>query len=46
MLIFLPAGRKTSVLYLSEAVVRNGNSDLDSREVHGPRGRPVGPGRV
>ena len=46
MLFFLPSGRKTSVLYLSDAIVRDGDSDLDSPEVHGPCGRPLGPGRV
>jgi len=35
---FPSGGRKTSVLYLSEAVVRDGDSDLDSPEAHGPRG--------
>jgi len=35
---FLPSGQKTSVLYLSGAVVREGDADLDSPEVHGPRG--------
>jgi len=34
------------VLYLSAAGVRGGDSDLDSPEVHGPRGRLIGPGRV
>jgi len=38
--------QKTSVLYLSGTGVRNGDSDLDSREVYGPRGRLIGPGRV
>jgi len=38
VLFFLPLGWKTSVLYLSEASVRDGDSDLDSPEVHGPCG--------
>ena len=38
--------RKTSVLYLSGSSVRNGDSDLDFAEVHGPCGRLIGPGRV
>jgi len=38
--------RKTSVLYLRLGGVRNGDSDLDSHEVHGPRGLLIGPGRV
>ena len=43
-LIFLPSGRKTSVLYLSDGGMRGGDSDLDSPKVHGPRGRLIGPG--
>jgi len=43
---FLPSGWKTSVLYLSGTVVREGDVDLDSPKVHRPRGRPIGPGRV
>ena len=46
MLVFLPSRQKTSVVYMSEAGVRNGDSDLDSPEVDGPRGRLIGPGRV
>ena len=38
--------RKTSFLYLSDAGMRNGDSDLDPPEVHGPHGRLIGPGRV
>jgi len=33
-----PLGQKSSIFYLSEAVVRDGDSDLDSPEVHGPCG--------
>jgi len=46
VVIFLPLGRKTSVLYLTGAGVRDGDSDLDSPEVHGPRTRLIGPDRV
>ena len=35
---FLPLGWKTSVLYLSDAGVRDGDSDLYSPEVYGPHG--------
>jgi len=38
MLSSLPSGQKTSVLYLSDAGMRGGDSDLDFPEVHGPRG--------
>jgi len=38
--------RNPFLFYLREAGVRNGDSDLDSPEVCGPRGRPIGPGRV
>ena len=44
--LFVPSERKTSALYLSEAVVRTGDSDLDPPEVHGPCGRLIGPGWV
>ena len=43
---FLPLGRKTLHFYLSEAVMRNGDSDLDSPKVHGPCRRLIGPGGV
>jgi len=33
-----PSRQKPSVLYLSDAGVRGGDSDLDSPEMHGPRG--------
>jgi len=46
VLLVPPVRRKTSVLYLSDGGVRGGDSDLDSPEVHGPRGRLIGPGRV
>ena len=46
VLFFPPSGQKTSVLYLGDAGVRGGDSDLDSPKVHGPRGRLIGPGRV
>ena len=46
VLIFLLSERKTSVLYLSDAGVRGGDLDLDSPEVHRPRGRLIDPGRV
>jgi len=43
---FSLVGRKPLPFYLSVASVRDGDSDLDSPEVHGPRGRPIDPGRV
>jgi len=43
---FLTLGWKTLRFYLSEDVVRNGDSDLDSPKVHGPYGRLIGPGGV
>jgi len=46
VLFSLPSERKTSVLYLSDTGVRGGDSDLDSPEVHGPRGQLIGSGRV
>ena len=46
MLIFLPLGKEPQSLYLSDAGVRGGDSDLDSPEVPGPRGQLIGPGRV
>jgi len=46
VLIFLPSGKEPQSLYLSDAGMRGGDSDLDSPEVHGPRGRLIGPGRV
>jgi len=46
VLFFLPSGRKPSLFYLSKASVRDGKSDLDSPEVHRPRRRLIGPGRV
>ena len=43
----LPSVRaKNLSLTLSDAGVRGGDSDLDSTEVHGPRGRLIGPGRA
>jgi len=36
--VSFPSGQKASVLYMRGAVVRGGDSDLDSPEVHGPRG--------
>jgi len=45
--LFSPPSRwKPSVLYLSDAGVRGGDSDLDSPEVHGPYGQLIGPDRV
>jgi len=46
VLLVPPVGWKTSVLYLSDAGVRGGDSDLDSPEVHGPHRRLIGAGRV
>ena len=38
--------RKSVLFYPSTAVVRSGDSDLDSPEVHGPHGQLIGPGKV
>ena len=44
--LFSLSGRETSPFYLHGVGVRIGNSDLDSPEVCGPRGRLIRPGRV
>jgi len=46
VLMFPPSGRKVHLFYLRAAVVRSGDSALDSPEVPGSCGRLIGPGRV